>query len=369
MDRKGQVEDVTRLQESLPTIQYLLAKKNKVVLLSHLGRPNGKKNPKFSLKPVAQKLSKILRKKVHMAPDCAGNEVEKLIKKTQNKDLVLLENTRFHPEDEENDPSFSRKLAKLADAFVFDAFGTAHRNHASVTGIAKLLPSYAGILVEREIKALSKILKKPKKPVVVVIGGAKIETKLPLFKSFLNKANTILVGGAIANTFLAAAGYNIGKSLYEKENFSLAQEIMLEAEKHKVKFVLPKDVVVATHLSPTVQTLNLPIEDIEGDMKIFDIGKWTIEHFDNHLHRAGTVIWNGPMGVFECEPFSKGTHAIIQSLSNCKKCYTVVGGGDTLDALRKFKIAHEKFEHVSTGGGAMLKFLSGEKLPALEALS
>jgi phosphoglycerate kinase len=363
---KGKVSDDTRIRETLPTIKYLLREKGKVVLMSHLGRPDGKVAKDLRLDPVAKQLSKLLKKPVKKLDDCIGPKVEKEVAAMKPGSIILLENTRFHAEEEKCDAAFSKKLAALGDLFVVDAFGTAHRAHASTFGVAKHLPAYAGFLMEKEVTVLGGLMEKTKRPLTLVIGGAKIDTKIGLIRSFLNKADYFIVGGGLANTFLAAEGFDIGKSLYEKDKVGLAQDIMLEAEVMKENFVLPVDAVVADDINDKAITLTVPVEDVEGNMKILDVGKKSLIMFAKILKKSKTIIWNGPLGLYEKKPFAHGTHAIARELATLKKAQTILGGGDTVDAINHFGISGKKFTHISTGGGAMLEFLEGTMLPGVE---
>jgi len=363
---KGKVSDDTRIRETLPTIKYLLQKKAKVVLMSHLGRPDGKKVKDLKLDPVAKQLNKLLNKPVKKLDDCIGPVVEKAVAAMKPGTVILLENTRFYPQEEKCDAKFSKQLAALGDLFVVDAFGTAHRAHASTYGVAKYLPAYAGFLMEKEVTALSGLMEKTARPLTLIIGGAKIDTKIGLLRNFINKADYFLIGGGLANTFLAAEGFDVGKSLYEKDKVELAQEIMLEAESMKENFVLPRDVVVADEVSDKAAAISMPAEDVEGEMKILDIGKKTLLDFVKVINKSKTIVWNGPVGLFEKKPFAHGTHAIARALASAKKAKTILGGGDTVDAINHFGISEKKFTHVSTGGGAMLEFLEGTPLPGVQ---
>lgn len=363
---KGKVSDDTRIRETLPTIKYLLQKKAIVILMSHLGRPDGKKVKDLMLDPVAKQLSKLLKRPVKKLDDCIGPKVEKEVAAMKPGQIVLLENTRFYPQEEKCDDKFSKQLAILGDLFVVDAFGTAHRAHASTYGVAKYLPAYAGFLMEKEVTVLSALMEKTARPLTLIIGGAKIDTKIGLIRSFINKADYFLIGGGLANTFMAGEGFDVAKSLYEPNKVELAQEIMMEAEAMKENFVLPVDVVVADEVSDTATALTVPIEDVEGDMKILDIGKRTLVDFIKVINKSKTIVWNGPVGLFEKKPFANGTKAIAKAVAAAKKAKTILGGGDTVDAINHFGISEKKFTHVSTGGGAMLEFLEGTMLPGVE---
>lgn len=367
IDKTG-VTDDTRIRETLPTIKYLLKKKARVVVITHLGRPEGRVVDKLKLNAVADRLKKLLGKKVIKLKNSVGKSVEAEVKKMQDGDIILLENIRFHPEEEACNMKFSKSLARLGDVFVNDAFAACHRKHASTYGIAKYLPAYAGFLVEREIKFLTPLLRHPRKPIVLITGGAKVKTKIGLLKNYIGKTHAILVGGALANTFLAAQGYDIGNSLYEPNEIEAAREILMLAEKKAQRILLPNDAIVADEVTEYAKTADLPLEDIEGSMKILDIGSRTAERFTDAIKETKTIIWNGPVGLYEFAPFSKGTKLIAKTLASFKR-KTYIGGGDTIDALKRFKIPLKKFTFVSTGGGAMLEFLEGKILPGIEVLT
>lgn len=369
IDKTG-VTDATRIRETLPTLRFLLKKKAKIVVMTHLGRPEGKVVDGLKLDAVSRVLGKLLKCKVRKLNACVGRSVEETVRRMKEGEIILLENIRFYPEEEACDLRFSKALAALGDFFVNDAFAACHRRHASTVGIARCLPSYAGFLVEQEIEGLSPLLQKSRGGLALLVGGAKIDTKIGLLKNFLGKADWILIGGALANTFLAAEGFDLGKSLYEKEKIRAARDILGLAEKKKTTILLPQDAIVADVVTQYATTLDLPIEDIEGDMKMLDIGTRTRSCFCETLKKAKTVIWNGPLGLSEFKPFSGGTRAMAEFLAGRKKTMqSCVGGGDTLDALARLKIPRSSFGFVSTGGGAMLEFLEGKKLPGIDALT
>lgn len=374
MDGGGKITDMTRLEESLPTVQYLIKEGAKVILMSHLGRPkagrSAQENAEFSLKPVATAFSKLLKKPVDFVEECVGPKAEKAVEGMKDGDVILLENTRFHEGEEKNDPNFTKELAALGEVFVSDAFGTVHRAHASTVGVAAYLSAYAGFLLEKEIRALTPLLTGPAHPMALIVGGAKIDTKIGILRNFLNKAEVFIVGGGLANTFLAAEGYDVGDSLYEKDKLDVAREILLLAEKQKVTFGLPYDVVVADKISNEVTPLDIPVEDVELGMKILDIGTRSLEQFLEAIARAQTIIWNGPVGLYEMKPFENGTRVIAHAVSEATRhgAITILGGGDTVDAIKKFGHSSAEFTHVSTGGGAMLEFLEGKTLPGIAAL-
>ncbi len=365
--KDGQIDDDTRIVQTLPTIKHLTKKGAKIIIVSHLGRPKGK-DKSLSLDPIAKHLSKLIKKPVLKLDDCVGSEVAKAVRVMKPGEIIMLENIRFYPEEEKNDKNFAKKLASLADIFVADSFGTAHRAHASTYGVAKYLPAYAGLLIQKEIKVLGPLLAKCPHPMTLIVGGSKIDTKIGLIKNFITKADYFLIGGGLANTFLAAEGFDIGKSLYEADKIEVAQETMLEAETFKENFVLPEDAVVADEIQEKASTLDLPVEDVLGDMKILDIGKKTIRKFIHIIEKSKIVVWNGPVGLFEMKPFARGTRMIAKALANAKGVKTIIGGGDTIDAIKHLGLTEKDFTHVSTGGGAMLEFLEGEMLPGIEIL-
>lgn len=364
----GDIQDDTRIVESLNTINYLRLKGAKLIIMSHLGRPDGQVKEALRLTKVAQHLSKLIDTPVKKLDDCIGETVQKSISEMKDGEVVMLENLRFHAEEEKCEPNFTKELSNLGDIFVNDAFGTAHRRHSSTAGLADHLPAYGGLLIEKEMKALSPLLTDTiARPLTMIFGGAKIDTKIGIIKNFLNKADYFLVGGGLANTFLHAAGYNVGESLCDKDKTEFAQEIMLECEKDREKFVLPKDVVVADEVSDTAETVTVPIQDVIGKMKILDIGKLSADRYCEIIEKSGTVIWNGPVGVAEYKPFQEGSRSIADCLAN-HDCTSIVGGGDTADCIKRLNIPVEAFTHVSTGGGACIEFLEGKPLPGIEVL-
>lgn len=364
----GKITDDTRISAALPTLQHLIDSGAKTVLMTHLGRPEGKVDESLRLNAVADDLSKKINKPVNKLDDCIGKNVEEAVEKMQPGEVAMLENLRFYPGEESCDEKFCQDLAALGEIFVVDSFGTAHRKHASTYGLGKILPAYGGFLMEKEINALSEITKDTPAPLTIIMGGAKIETKIGLMKNFIARADYFLVGGGLANTFLAAQGFNIGESLYEPNKLEAAQEIMLEAEALKEEFVLPTDVIVADEIKEDAEKLDLPARDVEGSMKILDIGKQTIAKFEEIIANSKTIIWNGPVGLFEMDAFSRGTRHVAIAVAN-SEAKTVIGGGDTIDAINHFGIELDKYNHVSTGGGAMLQFLEGTPLPSLEIIS
>ncbi|MFA0767210.1 MAG: hypothetical protein OXFUSZZB_000538 [Candidatus Fervidibacter sp.] len=362
----GKVLDDWRLRATLPTIRYLTERGAKVILLSHLGRPKGKRDEQFSLRPVAQRLSELLGQPVQFADDCVGEVAEQTVARLQAGEVLLLENLRFHAGEEANDDSFAQQLARLGDVFVNDAFGAAHRAHASVHAITKFLPSYAGLLMEREVTHLSRLLEAPEKPFVAVLGGAKVSDKIGVIRNLLTKVDALLIGGAMAFTFLKAQGYETGKSLVEADKLDLANALLGEAREKGVELVLPVDVAVAESDAEDAATQVVPVTSIPADKAGYDIGPETANLFAERIRTAKTVFWNGPMGRFERTPFKAGTKAIAEALAQCSGT-TVVGGGETAAAAFEFGIA-DKVTHVSTGGGAALELLEGRELPGIAVL-
>ncbi len=365
----GKITDDTRIRASLPTIVYLLERGASVVLASHLGRPKGKVNDALRLKPVADRLSELLGRPVRMTGDALGPGVHDAIGKLRPGELILLENLRFHAEEEANDPEFAKSLADLADVYVNDAFGSAHRAHASTEGITHYLPSVAGLLLEREVEALSGLLDKPPRPFHTIIGGAKISGKLEVLEVLESRCQAILVGGGMANTFLAAKGLALGKSLVETEQLENAQRIIGEARRKRMRLMLPTDAVVAAQLHPRSQREVVPVTEVPKDWSIVDIGPRTVAAYTDYLMKAKTIFWNGPMGVFEIAPFAEGTNAIARFLAErtAAGVITVVGGGDSVAAVDQLGLAGQ-MSHVSTGGGASLEFVEGKILPGVAAL-
>lgn len=362
----GKVMDDWRLRATVPTIRYLTERGAKVILMSHLGRPKGKRDEKFSLRPIAQHLSELLGQQVKFADDCVGEVAEQAVAALQPGEVSLLENLRFHDGEESDDEAFAQQLAKLADVLVNDAFGAAHRAHASVHAIAKFLPPVAGLLMEREITHLGKLLQAPDKPFVAVLGGAKASDKIGVLRNLLDKVDALLIGGAMAFTFLKAQGYETGKSLVEEDKLELAKELLDEAKAKGVELVLPVDVVVADRDSDDAETQVVPANAIPTDKAGYDIGPETARLFADRIKAAKTVFWNGPMGRFERAPFKAGTKSIAEALAECQGV-TVVGGGETAAAAFEFGVA-DKVTHVSTGGGAALEFLEGRELPGIAVL-
>ncbi len=365
-DDTGAIADDTRIRAALPTIQLLRERGGKVILVSHLGRPKGKVAEKYRMDPVARRLSELLGTSVTKLNDCIGPEVEQAIAGMQPGDVVLLENVRFYAEEEANDPEFAKKLAGLADLFVNDAFGTAHRAHASTEGVAKVLPGVAGLLMQKEIETMGKALEDPARPFVAVLGGAKVSDKIGVIKNLLTKVDVLLIGGGMAYTFLKAKGLEIGKSLLDSEKVDLARELMQQAVQKGVKLIVTEDVVVAKEFSADTEYKTVKVSEIPADWQGVDIGPETIARFAGEIAKAKTVIWNGPMGVFEIVPFDNGTRAIAAAIAKCDGT-TIIGGGDSAAAVEQMGFA-DKMTHVSTGGGASLEFLEGIELPGVKVL-
>lgn len=367
MDEEGTVKDDTRIRAALPTIKYALEKKAKLILGSHLGRPKGEKNPKYSLKPVAARLAELLNTDIIFPEDCIGDAVRKLAGDLRPGQIMLLENLRFHKEEEKNDPNFAEKLAGLCEVYINDAFGTAHRAHASTAGMEKYVAEVgAGFLMKKEIEFLSRLLAKPAKPFVAIIGGAKVSDKLGVIENLIDKANAILIGGGMSYTFLKTKGAQIGNSLFEPDRVHTAKKILDRAASRGVEILLPADHVIAKELKEGVASANTEDENIPQGMMGLDIGKKTISKYAEIISAASTTFWNGPMGVCEIEPFDQGTLALARAVSESNSV-SVVGGGDSIAAINKAGLA-DRFSHVCTGGGASLEFLEGKKLPGIAAL-
>jgi len=369
LNERLEITDDTRIKAALPTINYLIFNQAKVILMSHLGRPQGKVVEKLRLDPIARRLSKLLGQEVKKVNDCIGEEVEKVVFSLQNGEVVLLENLRFYPGEEENEQEFSKKLANLGDLFVNDAFGTAHRAHASTVGVAKFLPSYAGFLMAKEIEVLSNLLENPERPFVVLLGGAKISGKIDLVQNLLEKADKILIGGGMSYTCLAALGYKVGNSLLEEYDLEIVRKILEKAEEEGDKILLPSDLVVAIgEVSAEAECKTVKIDNIPAEGIGVDLGEESLARFEEEIKKAKTIFWNGPVGAFEIEKFAKGTNRIARVLADRHgKAITVVGGGDSVAAIEKTGLT-EKITHLSTGGGASLEFLGGKKLPGVEVL-
>ncbi|HLG31608.1 MAG TPA: phosphoglycerate kinase, partial [Ignavibacteriaceae bacterium] len=371
LDENKNVTDDLRIKASLPTIKKIIRDGGKAILMSHLGRPKGERKPTLSLKPAAVRLGELLGKEVRLAPDCIGTETEKLINEMKPGDVVLLENLRFHKEEEKNDPEFSKKLAKLGDIYINDAFGSAHRAHASTEGVTKFIKvCAAGYLMQKELDYLGSALSNPKRPYCAVLGGAKISGKIDVITNLMDKVDTLIIGGGMAFTFLKAQGKEIGKSLLENEKLDLAKELLEKLHSSNIKFLLPVDVVVADEFSNDSPSQTVSVDKIPSDKRGLDIGKESVKLFTDELLKSNTIIWNGPMGVFEMSNFAKGTFAVAQALAKAteKGAVTVIGGGDSAAAISEAGL-EDKVSHVSTGGGASLEFLEGKVLPGVAALT
>ena len=372
----GRVMDDTRIRETLPSIEYALRHGARLILASHLGRPKGKPNPKMSLKPVAERLRMLLDRElargenVGFCPDCVGLEAEEMAVKLEKGQTLLLENLRFHVEEEANDEKFSRQLASLADYYVNDAFGTAHRAHASTVGITRFVQkSAAGLLMEKELEYLGKAMQHPEQPFIAILGGAKVSDKIGVIQHLMHKVDALIIGGGMAYTFLKAQGEPVGKSLVEEDKVELARQLLQEAKTRKLKLLLPVDHVVAERIDINAITHIIGGgHAIPANMMALDIGPKTIEIFTEEISRARTIVWNGPMGVFEVSPFSKGTFKVAHAIADNPGATSIVGGGDSVAALRAAGVA-DHVTHISTGGGASLEFLEGKKLPGVEALT
>ena len=366
MDEKQNITDNTRIVAALPTIKYLLEQDCKIILASHLGRPKGEVKPEFSLKPVAKELSKLLNKEVIMANDVIGEDATSKAANLKEGEIMLLENVRFHREETDNDPEFAKKLASMAEIFVNDAFGAAHRAHASTTGIASYIPAVSGFLIEKELNVLGNAINNPERPFVAILGGAKVSDKIGVIDSLLDKVDTLMIGGGMAYTFFKAQGYNVGNSLCEVDKTGLALEAMEKAKQKGVKLLLPVDTKVGKEFKPDTESKTVAWTEIPDDWEGFDIGEKTIAMFKEELKNAKTVIWNGPLGLFEFDQFAIGTNEIAKALAELDAT-TIIGGGDSGAAVEKAGLA-DKMTHISTGGGASLEFLEGKKLPGIECL-
>jgi phosphoglycerate kinase len=360
------ITDDTRIRASLPTIEYLIEQGARVILMSHLGRPDGKVVEKLRLTPLAQRLSELLDKPVDYVQDSIGPEVEQRAAKLRAGQVLMLENLRFHPEEEKDDPAFAAQLARLGDVYVNDAFGTAHRAHASTEGVAHILPGVAGLLLQREVEVMEQALANPKRPFVAIIGGAKVSDKIGLLTNLLDKVDALLIGGGMANTFLVAIGCEVGDSLQEKDKVAEAREIIHQADERNVQLMLPRDVVIGSEFSNAAESKTVSCQETLPGWRIMDIGAATIKQFSEVILPARTIVWNGPMGVFEMEKFAEGTRAVAQAVAN-SKALSIVGGGDSVAALEQAGLA-AKVSHVSTGGGATLELLEGKTLPGVAAL-
>lgn len=366
LNDKGEITDDTRITASLPTIQYLLEQKAAVILMAHLGRPKGQVKPELSLAPVAKHLGKLLGKKILFAPDCVGEAAQAAASKLKPGHILLLENLRFHKEEEKNDMEFAEKLASLADLYVNDGFGVSHRAHASVEGVTHFLPAAAGFLLEKEIQYVGQAVTNPLHPFVAIIGGAKVSDKIGVISNLLDKVDTLLIGGGMANTFLAAQGYKMGKSLVEEDKLDLAKELLAKAKKNKVNMLLPTDLVMAVAFAPDAEHVTEKVKNLNQAYMALDIGAETSKAYAEALADAKMIVWNGPMGVFEMDAFCNGTEAVAKAVAK-SRATSIVGGGDSVAAIEKLGLA-KRITHISTGGGASLEYLEGKVLPGVAAL-
>lgn len=369
-DDKGNISNDTRIRATLPTLNYMLEQGAAIVLACHIGRPTEAREPQFSTKPVAKRLSELLGKEVKWAPDCIGPEAEKAKADLKPGEVLLLENLRYHKEEKKNDPEFAKELAKGCDLAVDDAFGVAHRAHASNAGVPKYLETVAGFLMEKEINYIGKTLENPQHPFVAIIGGAKVSDKIGVVTNLLDKCDTIIIGGGMAHTFDAAKGYPIGNSLCEKDKFDVALDVLKKAEEKGVKVVLPVDLVVADKFAADANTKTVPVDQVPDGWEALDSGVGTSKEYTKALEGAKTVVWNGPMGVFEFDAFANGTLAVAKAVAKATEegATSIVGGGDSVAALKKTGLT-DKISHVSTGGGATLEFLEGKTMPGIEAIA
>ncbi len=367
LDENKNITDNRRIVGAIPTIKYLLDNDCKVILCSHLGRPKGEVKKEFSLAPVAKELSKLLDREVKLADDIIGESAKTLTANMENGDIVLLENVRFDAREEANNPEFAKELASMAELYVNDAFGTAHRAHSSTAGVAAYLPAVAGFLMEKELNFLGTTLENPERPFMAILGGKKVSDKIGVIDSLLEKVNTLMIGGGMAYTFFKAMGYNVGNSICELDKLDLAKGLMEKAKAKGVKLMLPVDTRVGKEFSADTESKTVKYTEIPDGWEGFDIGEETIKMYEEELSKAKTVIWNGPLGLFEFDQFAKGTNSVAQYLGNLEGVTTIIGGGDSAAAIEKLGIGN-KFTHISTGGGASLEFLEGKKLPGVECL-
>lgn len=366
MDENRKITDNTRIVAAMPTIQYLLENDCAIILCSHLGRPKGEFKPEYSLKPVAEELSKLLGKEVIMAKDVVGEDAKAKAEALQKGQIMLLENVRFHKEETDNDKEFAKQLADMAEIYVNDAFGSAHRAHSSTAGVAEFLPAVSGFLIEKELKFLGNAIANPERPFVAILGGAKVSDKIGVIDSLLEKVDTLIIGGGMAYTFFKAQGYEVGDSICELDKLDLAKDLMKKAEEKNVKLILPIDTKIAKAENPEGESKTVRCDAIPADWEGFDIGEETIKLFVEELKKAKTVVWNGPLGLFEVEQFAVGTEEIAKALAEIG-CITIIGGGDSAAAVKKAGV-EDKMTHISTGGGASLEFLEGKALPGIECL-
>lgn len=367
LDENKNITDKTRIVAAMPTIKYVLDHNAKLILCSHLGRPKGEVKPELSLKPVADELSKELGREVKLAKDIVGPSAHELTENMKEGDVVLLENVRFDPREEKNDEEFSKELASLAEVYVNDAFGTCHRAHASTAGVVAYLPSGVGFLIEKELKVLGDALNNPRRPFVAILGGAKVSTKIGVIDALLDKVDVLLIGGGMAYTFYKSMGYGVGNSICELDKLDLAKELMQKAKEKGVKLVIPVDNVIGKEFKPDTESKIVAYNEIPDGWEGFDIGPKTVKMYEEELKNAKTILWNGPVGLFEFDQFAKGTNEIALFISNLNDCTTIIGGGDSAAAVTKIGLA-DKMTHISTGGGASLEFIEGKKLPGIEAI-
>ena len=365
-DENGNITDNRRIVSALDTIKYLIDNNAKIILCSHLGRPKGEFKKEFSLAPIAAELSRLLGKEVKLAKDVIGESAQELVNNMKDGDIVLLENVRFHREETDNDPEFAKKLASFADVYVNDAFGTAHRAHASTAGVAAYLPAVSGFLIEKELDFMGEKLNNPERPFMAILGGRKVSDKIGVIESLLEKVDTLMIGGAMAYTFFKTMGYNVGNSICELDKLDLAKELMEKAKQKGVKFMLPVDTRIGKEFKPDTESKVVKYNEIPDGWEGFDIGDETIKLYVEELSKAKTVVWNGPVGLFEFDQFAIGTNSLAKALANLD-AVTIIGGGDSAAAIEKLGIS-DKFSHISTGGGASLEFLEGKKLPGIECL-
>ena len=367
LDENKNITDKTRIVAAMPTIKYVLDHNAKLILCSHLGRPKGEVKPELSLKPVADELSKELGREVKLAKDIVGPSAHELTENMKEGDVVLLENVRFDPREEKNDEEFSKELASLAEVYVNDAFGTCHRAHASTAGVATYLPSGVGFLIEKELKVLGDALNNPRRPFVAILGGAKVSTKIGVIDALLDKVDVLLIGGGMAYTFYKSMGYGVGNSICELDKLDLAKDLMKKAKEKGVKLIIPVDNVIGKEFKPDTESKIVAYNEIPDGWEGFDIGPKTVKMYEEELKNAKTILWNGPVGLFEFDQFAKGTNEIAHFISNLNDCTTIIGGGDSAAAVTKIGLA-DKMTHISTGGGASLEFIEGKKLPGIEAI-
>ncbi len=366
MDEERNITDNTRIVAALPTINYLIENECSIILCSHLGRPKGEVKEEFSLKPVAKELSKLLNKEVIMAKDVIGEDAKTKANNLQKGQIMLLENVRFHREETDNDPEFAKQLAEMAELYVNDAFGAAHRAHSSTAGVAQYLPAVSGFLIEKELEFLGNAITNPQRPFVAILGGAKVSDKIGVIDSLLEKVDTLIIGGGMAYTFFKAQGYEVGNSICELDKLDLANSLIKKAKEKGVKFMLPVDTKIGKEFKPDTESKTVKYTEIPSDWEGFDIGEETIKMFAEEIRKAKTVVWNGPVGLFEFDQFAVGTNSIAKVLSEIDAT-TIIGGGDSAAAVKKAGL-EDKMTHISTGGGASLEFLEGKKLPGIECL-